>query len=258
MHAITSRQHAIVKTFRAVARGSHSQMLLDGWHLLTEAVDTGVTVDTIAIAGDPTPTQRRMLDRARAGGADIIAVSAKVIDALSPVRSPSAIVAIARRPDVAMSALQSPSPALILAIAGVQDPGNVGAAIRSAAGGGATGVVCDYESADPFGWKALRASMGSAFRLPVRRVEQMRAAIDEWRTAGLAIVATTPRGGQSIYDMDWRRPTVMLMGSEGSGLTTSLSDTADATVSIPTRASVESLNVAVSAALMIFEAQRQR
>lgn len=258
MHAITSRQHAIVKTFRAVARGSDTQMLLDGWHLLTEAIDTGVTVDAIAIAGEPARQEQRVLDRARAAGADVIAVSAKVIDALSPVRSPSAVVAIAQRPDVAMPALRSPSPALILAIAGVQDPGNVGAAIRSAAGGGATGVACDRACADPFGWKALRASMGSAFRVPVVRVEQMVSALDDWRASGLTIVATTPRGGQSIYDVDWRRPTVILMGSEGSGLATSLSDAADAQVSIPMRASVESLNVAVSAALMIFEAQRQR
>ena len=258
MRAITSRQHAIVKTFRAIARGSKSHVLLDGSHLLHEALHTGVTVDTIAVSGEPGADDARLLERARQSGCDVIAVSPAVLDALSPVRTPSGVVAIARRPQVSMAALLSPTPALVLAVAGVQDPGNVGAAIRAAAAGGASGVACDVASADPFGWKALRASMGSAFHVPVLRVAEMRLAIAEWRRAGLAIVATTPRGGESIYDMNWRRPVAILMGGEGAGLPHALAELADSHVSIPMRASVESLNVAVSAALMIFEAQRQR
>jgi TrmH family RNA methyltransferase len=255
---VTSRQHTIVKTFRAIARGSDSHLLLDGWHLLTEATHAGITVDTIAIAGAPQPDDAPVLERARRGGADIVEVSSKVIDALSPVRSPSAVVAIARRPNVSLAALQSPPPALVLAIAGVQDPGNVGAAIRAAAGGGATGVACDRASADPFGWKALRASMGSAFHVPVLRLEDMREAVAGWRAAGLSILATAPRAGRSIYEVDWRRPVAILMGGEGGGLPAALAESADERISIPMRAKVESLNVAVSAALMIFEAQRQR
>jgi TrmH family RNA methyltransferase len=258
MRAITSRQHAIVKTFRAIARGSQKQLLLDGWHLLAEAVHAGVSIETIAASGDPAPADRALLERARRRGAEVIAVSPTVLDALSPVRTPSGVVAVARRPDVSLRALQSPPPALVLAIAGVQDPGNVGAAIRAAAGGGATGVACDGTSADPFGWKALRASMGSAFHLPVLRLEDLHEAVARWRASGLSILASTPRGGQPISEVDWRRPIAILMGGEGAGLPASLSESADARVSIPMRAPVESLNVAVSAALMIFEAQRQR
>jgi RNA methyltransferase, TrmH family len=199
-----------------------------------------------------------VLERARRAGAQVVAVSSTVIDAISPVRSPSAVVALARRPSVAMAALHSPSPALVLAIAGVQDPGNVGAAIRAAAAGGATGVACDRASADPYGWKALRASMGSAFHVPVLRLEDMQEAVAQWKAAGLSILATTPRGGKSIYEVDWRSPVAILMGGEGAGLPPSLSETADVRVTIPMRAPVESLNVAMSAALMIFEAQRQR
>jgi len=258
MRAITSRQHAIVKTFRAVARGSDSQLLLDGWHLLAEALRAKLGVTTIAFAGQPEPADARVIELARRSGAEILTVSAPVLDALSPVRTPSGVVAIARRPAVDASAVLSPSPSLVLAIAGVQDPGNVGAAIRAAAGGGATGVVCDGQSADPLGWKALRASMGSAFHIPVLRVKEMTEAIDAWRTAGLTIVAANPRGGQSIYEMNWRRPVAILTGAEGAGLPPSLESMADAHVTIPMRAPVESLNVAVSAALMIFEARRQR
>jgi TrmH family RNA methyltransferase len=258
MRAITSRQHAIVKTFRAVADHGDRSMLLDGWHLVTEAILAGVTLDTIAVAGDPKPEDARLLERARRAGADVVAVSTKVIDALSPVRSPSSVVAVGRRPETTLAALRSPAPALVLAVAGVQDPGNVGAAIRAAAAGGATGVVCDAASADPFGWKSLRASMGSALQLPVLRLDDLGHAIDDWRAAGLSIAATRPRGGQSLYDVDWRRPVAILMGGEGAGLLSSLADAADLHVSIPMRGRVESLNVAVAAALLIFEAQRQR
>jgi TrmH family RNA methyltransferase len=258
MRAITSRQHALVKTFRAVADRSDRSMLLDGWHLVTEAIHAGVAMETIAVSGTPKPDDARRLERARRGGADVVAVSAKVIDALSPVRSPSGVVAIARRPDTTLASLRSPAPALVLALAGVQDPGNVGAAIRAAAGAGATGVACDGASADPFSWRALRASMGSVFHLPVLRLDHLNDAVADWQAAGLSIVATRPRGGQSMYDLDWRRPVAILMGGEGSGLPASLTDRAELQVSIPMRGRVESLNVAVAAALILFEAQRQR
>ena len=258
MRAITSRQHTIVKTFRTVAHHSDRSMLLDGWHLLAEAIHAGVVIETVAVSGTPKAADARLLERARRSGTDVVVVSEKVIDALSPVRSPSGVVAIARRPQASIASLRSPSPALVLAVAGVQDPGNVGAAIRAAAGGGATGVVCDGASADPFGWKALRASMGSVFHLPVVRLDDLEEGIADWRAAGVSIVATQPRGGQSIYDVDWRRPTAILMGGEGAGLPAPLAGSADLQVSIPMRGRVESLNVAVAAALIVFEAQRQR
>src|SRR5262245_51578666 len=98
MRAITSRQHTIVKTFRAIARGTDSHLLLDGWNLLAEAVRANVSIETIAVSGDPSPGDTRVIDRARARGATVVAVSTRVIDALSPVRSPSPVVATARRP----------------------------------------------------------------------------------------------------------------------------------------------------------------
>ena len=106
----------------------------------------------------------------------------------------------------------------MLAATGLQDPGNAGAIIRSAAAAGATGVVLDESSADPWGWKALRASMGSAFHLPVVRSRALGSLIDEWRAAGVRIAATVPRGGTPMYDVDFTPPTALLLGGEGAGL----------------------------------------
>jgi len=140
----------------------------------------------------------------------------------------------------------------------VQDPGNLGAIIRAADAGGATGVIAAGASADPFGWKALRGAMGSAFRLAVVREPDVQAACARVRDAGLALVATAAAGGQPPDILDLSGPIALVLGSEGRGLDTALMDAADARASIPMRAGVDSLNVAVTAALLVYEARRQR
>jgi TrmH family RNA methyltransferase len=255
---ITSRQHPIVKEFRELARGDRERMLLDGWHLLGEAASAEIPVEKIAVCGPPSSSEQRIIDRLRRQGAQIVDVSGAVLNALSPVSAPTGVVASARRPAVAQAAILKPAPALVLAATGLQDPGNAGAIIRSAAAAGATGVVLDESSADPWSWKALRASMGSAFRVPVLRSRAMGNLIKEWRAAGLRIVATTPRKGTPMHDVDFTSPTALLLGGEGAGLPDVSIAAADVRVSIPMRGGIESLNAAVAAAVLLYEAQRQR
>jgi len=188
----------------------------------------------------------------------VIEVTGSVLNALSPVNSPTGVVAIARIPVASSVSVLAPPPALVMAAAGLQDPGNAGAIIRSAAAAGATGVVLDELSADPWGWKALRASMGSAFHLPVVRSRALASLIHDWRSSGVSIVATAPRGGVTMYDVDFTKPTALLLGGEGSGLPDDLAVAADTRVSIPMHGAIESLNAAVAAAVLLYEAQRQR
>jgi RNA methyltransferase, TrmH family len=255
---ITSRQHPIVKEFRELARGDRDLMLLDGWHLLAEAASAGVPVEKIAICGPPSSAEQRVVDRLRRHGAQIVDVSGSVLNALSPVNAPTGVVASARRPAVTQAAIVEPPPALVLAATGLQDPGNAGAIIRSAAAAGATGVVLDESSADPWGWKALRASMGSTFHLPVLRTRTLAGLLDDWRGNGIRIIAAVPRNGTSMHDLDFTLPAALLLGGEGPGLPGDLIAGADARVSIPMRGGIESLNAAVAAALLLYEAQRQR
>lgn len=257
MTAITSRHHPIVKEFREAAhRGS--VMVLDGWHLLTEAVNAGVAIETLALCGPVTVGEQAVIDRAVRAGAKLVGVSESVMDALSPVHSPTGVVATARRPFVDGATLLTPAPALILAGLGIQDPGNAGAVIRSAAAAGATGVMVDEATADPWGWKALRASMGSVFHLPVIRSRAPMDLLAEWQASGITVVAAVPRGGVSMYELDLTRPTAILMGGEGPGLADEVLAASDARVSIPMTGAIESLNVAVAAALILYEATRQR
>ena len=113
-------------------------------------------------------------------------------------------------------------------------------------------------SADPFGWRALRGAMGSTFRVPVAVIDSVDAMMAAAREEGARILAAVPRGGVSLYDADLDGPRLLLVGPEGAGLDARLEDTADVRVSIPMRPPVDSLNVSVAVALMIYEARRQR
>lgn len=258
MTAITSRHHPIVKEFRELARGGGPMMLLDGWHLLAEAVAAGIAIETVAVCGPATAQEQMLIDRAGRAGARVVEISSAALNAMSPVNSPTGVVASARKPAADAAAMLAPSPALVLGSIGIQDPGNAGAVIRSAAAAGATGVLVDDTTADPWGWKALRASMGSVFHLPVIRTRTPMASIESWKAAGLEVVAAVPRGGTSMYEMDLTRPVAILMGGEGPGLPDDVIAAADARVSIPMSDAAESLNVAVAAALLLYEARRQR
>jgi TrmH family RNA methyltransferase len=191
-------------------------------------------------------------------GADVFSVSDQVLAAISPVREPSGIVAIAVRPELSLDDAWAKGPALVVMLSDVQDPGNVGAVIRAAEGCGATGVICSDGTADPFGWKALRGAMGSTFRLPVVSKQPLHAAIASARARGVRVFATIARDGTPLPDSDLRRPAAILFGSEGRGLADDIVAAADARVTIPMQRPVESLNVAVAAAVVVYEAARQR
>ena len=258
---ISSRQNPIVNRFKAVARGEvEGMLLLDGVHLLQDALAAGIAVAQVAI--DAGAVERRDISRLaeqlREKGVEPIIATAPVMGAISPVRSPTGIVAIARRPERDVAEFyRAPAP-LVLIATDIQDPGNLGAIVRVAEAGGATSVLAAGTSADPFGWKALRGSMGSALRLPVDRVDVADAAIAEARRRRCRIVATVPRDGRSLYDVDLTGAIAVLVGGEGPGLPASLIESADERLAIPMQPHVESLNAAATAAVIVYEARRQR
>jgi TrmH family RNA methyltransferase len=260
MRRITSRQNAAVARFKAAAKGEDDLLLLDGAHLVGDALDAGVRLREAVVASDAADraelrTIVARLDQARV---DVSSATAAVMDALSPVKSASAIVALGERPAYKDDAILGRAMPLVLVVADVQDPGNLGAIVRVAEAAGATGCVVAGRSADPFGWKALRGSMGSALRLPIVRLDDAADAVARARSRGCRLVATIPRGGKSLFDVDLKQPTAILVGGEGAGLPQDLVDLADDRVTIPMQAPVESLNAAVAAALLAYEARRQR
>jgi RNA methyltransferase, TrmH family len=257
---ITSRQNPLVKRFRAIARGDEDDLLLlDGPHLIQDALDAGLPLLHVLVSDDAVdrPDVRRLLDAAGAKGVDVAAASSMVMDAVSPVRSASAIVALAEPPPLRGDRMYE-RPGLVIIASDIQDPGNFGAIVRVAEAGGATGVVAAGRSAHPFAWKALRGSMASALRLPIAVHRLTADAVDEARRHGCRIVATVPRGAGSHVDVDLRGPVAILIGGEGGGLPADLIDAADVRVTIPMERPVDSLNAATAAAILVYEARRQR
>ncbi len=251
---ITSRQHDIVKRFRTAARrAADDALLLDGEHLLAEALDAGVPIDVVLTD----QAHAKIAARARASGAAVYDASPGVIEAASPVRTPSGIVALARWQQSSVADVLRRADPLVIGLCGVQDPGNVGSAIRAADAFGATGVFALDETAHPAGWKALRGAMGSTFHLPVGSAS-LTEAVAAARSGGLQVVATVAGAGQPADAADFTPPTLLLLGSEGSGLPREIVERADRRVTIPMRARVNSLNVAATAAVLLYEARRQR
>ena len=262
MEQITSRRNPIVARFREIARSATptgSTVLLEGPRLIEEALAAGVRIDLAAVSTG-TATARRaaaVLDRLDPALTRLVRVSPAVMEALSPVSTPSGLVALATLRPAGFDAAAPPPQPLVVGLLCVQDPGNTGAVIRAVEAGGATGVIT-VGGADPYGWKALRGSMGSAFRLPVVRTlsrDEVRAEAD---ARGLRVLAAVPRDGTPVSDTDLRGPCLVWLGGEGGGLDTGVVATAHEVVSIPMHPPVDSLNIAVAAALIVYEAAGQR
>jgi TrmH family RNA methyltransferase len=260
MPTITSRQNAIVSRYRATARGESRHLLMDGPHLVRDALDAGTVLVEAAVRADASDDREieLLVDTLERARVEVYTVSSPVMNALSPVQSSAGIVALARRPEHSETVLYVGSMPFVLIAADVQDPGNVGAIVRVAEAAGASGLIAAGACADPYGWKALRGSMGSALRLPIVTAPSSAAAVATARSRGCRIVATAPRGGQPLFGAALDGPVAILIGSEGVGVAEPLMNEADELVTIPMAPGVESLNTAVAAALMMYEVRRRR
>ena len=266
METVTSRRNALVARFRSAidaSRRSRTHLLLDGRRLIAEAVRAGASVEVVVVAAAAIrrrdPAIATLVTDCTRCGIRVVAGSEPVMAAVSPVRSPSTAVALAaHRPPSVDDVLARAAHGCLIAPLGVQDPGNVGAIVRTADAAGGGGVIVAQAAADPFGWKALRGAMGSTFRIPVAEAGKREELPARVRRAGCTVLATAPVGGRSMYDFDLTRPLLILIGGEGAGVGSAAFESADAVVSIPMAAGVESLNAAVAAAVIAYEARRQR
>ena len=261
MERISSRQNPLVRRFRELAGGSPAHahdVLLDGEHLVREALQSRVRIQAAAFRADaPDGRLRALADEIAGAGGHVYPVTTAVLAAMSPVREPSGIVAIASLPRATLESALEGHPQLIFLLHGVQDPGNVGAIVRASEACGATGIVAGEGCADPYGWKALRGSMGSSFRVPVANATLLEAA-HAVKARKVRVVAAVPRGGESLPAIDLTQAVAILLGGEGAGLPATFLALADQTLSVPMQKPVESLNVSIAAAIIAYEASRQR
>ena len=147
---------------------------------------------------------------------------------------------------------------LLLILENIQDPGNLGTMLRSSEGAGVTGVILSKGSADVYNPKVIRSTMGSIFRMPFMYVDNLPAFVEKLSERGIKTYAAHLKGKRNYDKFDYTKPTAFLIGNEGNGLSKETADAASEYVLIPMKGQVESMNAATSAAILTFEASRQR
>lgn len=191
---------------------------------------------------------------------EMLMVPSAILASALETESPQPVAALIEPPDWTWAHLLGPrdrAASLIVVLAGLQDPGNLGTIIRSAEAFGATGVVSLPGTVNAWNAKALRASAGSIFRVPVVSTSE-KDALRHLREAGVRVLTTTVEGAQPADLVDLAEPVALLIGNEGNGVPPNLASKADGAVTVPCPGPVESLNAAVAASVLLYEASKQR
>jgi TrmH family RNA methyltransferase len=283
---ITSRENRWLKMFRAALRGTgpaeDEPIGVEGPKLVEDALRSGLQAEALLVSESAESALDAILSAASASESGIprsriLRTTHKLFTSVAGTETPQGIAALFRPPvwgfeDILRGAADEngarpgDSP-LVVVMAGVQDPGNVGTIVRSAEAFGATGAIATRGSADPWSPKALRASAVSALRLPLLRGIAIPVLLAQLKMARVKIIAAR---GRSVVDSssagrqaasaypDLREPSAIFVGNEGGGLAPEVLHSADGTISIPMRPSVESLNAGVAASIALFEGARQR
>lgn len=262
---LTSLQNPLIKSIRKLhkAKGRREQQLflLEGTHLLEEACATDYPLVALCCTPDWLEAHPALWQAAAGRCERTEVVSPEVLKAIATTVQPDGVVATARRQFLAEANFSPQAPLLQtfgLALETVQDPGNLGTIMRAAAAAGAERLWLSADSVELDNPKVLRASAGQWFRLPVSVSGDLLDVVSGARSQGIQVVATVPDATVSYWDVDWRHPTLVLLGNEAAGLSPDLVEKSDLQVKIPLMPGVESLNVAIAAALIAYEIQRQR
>jgi TrmH family RNA methyltransferase len=191
---------------------------------------------------------------------EVLVLPSGILASILSTETPQPVAALVRPPTwtwADLSTQRTGASALIVVLAGIQDPGNLGTILRSAEAFGANGVVCLPETVNAWNSKAVRASAGSVFRVPVLNVAEEEV-IKQLRTAGVRLLTTAIDGAEDANTADLAGPVALIIGNEGNGVPAELAAKADGAVTIPCPGPVESLNAAVAASVLLYEAARQR
>lgn len=278
MDIITSRENKWLKLFRAALQGSGPKVGesvgVEGTKMVEDAIRSGLETEALLVSESGERELPRILRASSNSDAGIprgriLRTTDKLFQNLSGTETPQGVAALFQQPVWGLEdVLRGPkamrqTTALVIVLAGVQDPGNVGTIVRSAEGFGATGVVASRGTADPWSPKALRASAGAALRLPVLRGMANPVLLAQLKMQQVKVlVARSPHPADADATTRWedslQGAAAIFIGNEGAGLPPEVEHAADAVISIPISEALESLNAGVAASIVLYEAARQR
>ena len=260
---ITSRDNSLLHLARAVRDGKFKESIfVEGLRLCEEALTSGLKIEAVIYSEEIARKERaaELIERLEATSEKSVSVSEKLLESISYTKTPQGIIVLAGRPMLAeeeFKARQSASPLLVL-MHGINNPVNVGAIMRTAEAAGVTGIITTAATADPFSPRALRGAMGSAFRLPIWTGANYSEVVSWCAICGIRTNCADVEAERTFTEIDWRGPSALIVGPESTGLSSNEIASADEAVRIPMEGSVESLNVGVAAAIVLYEAHRQR
>ena len=253
------RIKSAAKLHKRHERDHTGTILIEGVRELSRALESGIVIEEVFCCQD-------LLDRENSApvirgiekrGVLLTDVGRKAFEKLAYREATGGLVAVARRPSSALEDLPEKECPLYLVVDAIEKPGNLGALMRSADGAGATGVIITDPTTDLFNPNAIRSSLGTVFTVPHAASETTRAL--EWLKARkVAIVTPSPAAGALYFEADFTRPCAIVVGSEDSGLGPEWLDASEVSVRIPMRGAADSLNVSATAAILLYEALRQR
>jgi RNA methyltransferase, TrmH family len=257
---VQSKNNARLKQLRRAlanpGRDEAGLVGIEGPHLLAEALRAGLRIACVFVAEG---SERLLTEIALPGELEILQMPKELLDSALATETPQPVAAMVEPPDWTWAHLlgsRNRSAPLIVVLAGLQDPGNLGTIVRSAEAFGADGVLCLSGTVSGWNPKAVRASAGSVFRVPMVTSSETEA-LERLHKAGVRLLATTVHGAEPADLVDLTAPVAILIGNEGNGVPPSLVARADATITIPCPGPVESLNAGVATSVLLYEASRQ-
>jgi TrmH family RNA methyltransferase len=229
----------------------------EGAKVVREALASGCPVESVYV--DPTRLDAAgqvVVDDAMAAGARVFELAPGVLDRLEGTVTPQPVLAVVPFVDVPLSSLASAD--LVIVCVELRDPGNLGTVLRSAEAAGAGGVVCCEGSVDVYNPKCVRASAGAVFHVPVVAGGEARSVLAQFGDWDVRRLGSRARDGQAVDAVDLTVPTAFVLGNEAHGLPDAVDEALDGHITIPMAGRAESLNVGMAAAVLVFEAARQR
>jgi TrmH family RNA methyltransferase len=260
---ITSRDNSLLRHAREVRDGKvRESIYIEGLRLCEEALRSHLKIEAVIYSEQIAKKDRaaNLIHELESTNTKSASLSEKLLESISYTKTPQGIVVLAARPQLTETQFKRAQPGnpLLVILHGINNPVNGGAILRTAEAAGVTGVITTKGTCDPFSPKSLRGAMGSAFRLPVWTDADFAEVIDWCRTHKIQMASAVANATRPYVDFDWRIPTALVMGPESAGLSENEVAATDESVSIPMQGSTESLNVAVAAGILLYEAHRQR
>jgi TrmH family RNA methyltransferase len=262
LRPVTSRQNALVKDLRkAFSHGeptADGSVAIEGVRIIEEAIRSGLKFQAVFFSESARSQATRLLPQI-ASHAETLMLPDEVFSSAVGTETPQGVAALVRWKPAKLDDLLDPvdDNLFLVALGGIQDPGNLGTIIRSAEAFSARGVLLGEKTVSSFNSKVVRASAGSIFREPVVRVK-LGETVPKLKQAGVRILATSSHKGKPLQEANFCGPCMIMIGNEGAGLAPEILSQADELVTITHSQRVESLNAGIAASIILYEAARQR